>query len=67
MPKEQVIILREISREQAKEEIRKLFLEGDTLYFSDIAKRLSLDLELVVDISRELLEKGEIQVGNKTS
>lgn len=62
LPRQQVVVLREISREQAKDEISKLFLEGGRLYYSDIAHKLRLDLELVVEICRELLEKGEIQV-----
>jgi hypothetical protein len=60
MLKEETIILREISREEAKDEILQLFLKGETLYFSDIAKQLRLDLELVVDICRELIMEGDI-------
>ncbi len=62
IPEEKVIVLREISREKAKEEIRQLFLGGRTLYYSDIAEELRLDLELVVDICRELQESGELRI-----
>jgi DNA invertase Pin-like site-specific DNA recombinase len=62
MPKEKVIVLREISREQAKQEIQQLFSRGRTLYYSDIAEELRLDLQLVVDICRELEENGEVKV-----
>ena len=62
MPEEKVIVLREISREQAKQEIQELFSNGRTLYYSDIAEELRLDLELVVDICRELQGSGEIKV-----
>lgn len=62
MPKEKVIVLREISREQAKQEIQQLFSSGRTLYYSDIAEELSLDLELVVDICRELEGNREVRV-----
>jgi regulator of replication initiation timing len=62
MPKKKVIVLREISREQAKQEIQQLFSSGRTLYYSDIAEELSLDLELVVDICRELEENREVRV-----
>jgi hypothetical protein len=62
MPEEKVIVLREISKEQAKQEIQQLFSSGRTLYYSDIAEELRLDLELVVDICRELQEEGEIEV-----
>jgi cell division protein FtsB len=37
---EQVIVLRSITRNQAKQEILELFQSGETLFFSDIAKRL---------------------------
>ena len=62
MPEEKVIILREVSREQAEGEIRALFATGETLYYSDIAERLGLDLELVVEICNELKEQGDIEV-----
>ena len=62
MPEEKVIVLREMSREQAKQEIQQLFSSGRTLYYSDIAEELRLDLELVVDICRELEESREVKV-----
>ena len=62
IPKERMIILREVSKEEAKEEIRNLFSTGRTLYYSDIAKKLSLDLEMVVDICNELQKSGEIGI-----
>lgn len=66
LPSEKVIILRKVSKEQAKKEIRKLFSESNTLYYSDIAERLGLDLELVVDICNELQRQGKIKVDDKT-
>lgn len=65
VPKEKVIVLREISREEAKEEIRQLFSNGRTLYYSDIAEELRLDLKLVVDICHELQESGEIGIDDR--
>ena len=62
IPEEKVIVLREISREKAKKEIRQLFSSGRTLYYSDIAEELRLDLELVVDICHELQESGELKI-----
>ena len=56
---EEVIVLREITREEAKQEIRQLFQSGRTLYYSDIAEELKLDLKLVVDICREFQENKE--------
>lgn len=62
MPKEVVVVIREISREEAKTEIVRLFKKGKILYYSDIARELSLDLELVVDICEELRKQGEITI-----
>ena len=62
IPKERVIILREISREEVKEEIHNLFSTGRTLYYSDIAEELRLDLEMVVEICSELQQRGEISI-----
>jgi len=59
---EEVIVLRDIAREEAKQEIEQLFKSGRTLYYSDIARELKLDLELVVDICNELQESGVVEV-----
>ena len=59
---EAVIVLRTITREQAKQEIMELFQTGETLYYSDIAQRLRIDLPLVVEICQELENEGEIGV-----
>jgi len=58
---EEVMVVRDITKEEAKEEIRQLLNGGDTLYFSDIADKLRLDLEMVVDICREL--QGDKEIG----
>lgn len=62
LPSEKVILLRDISRKDAKKEISQLFSEGKTLYYSDIAERLNLDLQLVVKICNELHKRGEIKI-----
>jgi hypothetical protein len=62
LPSEKVIMLRELSKEEAKNEIKRLFSSGKTLYYSDIAQQLELDLELVVDICNELQKQGEITI-----
>ena len=59
---EEVMVIREITKEEAKKEIRQLFLTGRTLYYSDIAEELKLDLKLVVDICREFQENKEIGI-----
>lgn len=67
IPKEKVVVLREISKKEAKEEILRLFTMEQKLYYSDIAKRLGLDLKLIVEICNELQQKGEIEVVDDTS
>lgn len=62
LTKEKVVILREISKEEAKKEVRNLFSTGKTLYYSDIAQELGLDLELAVEICNELQKQGEIAI-----
>ena len=63
-PKQQTIILREITKEEAMQEIEELFKKGDTLFYSDIAEKLHIDLELVVDICEELIKKGKVEIAN---
>ncbi len=53
---------RDIPREQAMEEIRSLFSGGRVWYMSDIAERLNLPDELVIDICNELRAKRELRV-----
>jgi len=57
---EKIIVVRELPRKKAKNEIRKLFETGDVLDYGIIAEKLQLSLPLVVDICNELEEKGEI-------
>ncbi len=65
--KEKVIVLKEITREEAKKEIQQLFAGGRTLYYSDIVKELRLDLETVVEICNELHESKEIGIDDRVS
>lgn len=62
LPIERAIILRAISKEEAEKEICNLFAKGGPLYYSDIAERLNLDLEMVVNVCNELQKRGEIKV-----
>ena len=64
---QEVIVLRTIDRDTAKQEIRELFQGAETLYYSDIAKRLCLELPLVVEICQELIEEEEIEVNDDTA
>ena len=64
---QEVIVLRTVDRDTAKQEIRELFQGAESLYFSDIAKRLRLELPLVVEICQELIEEEEIEVNDDTA
>ncbi len=57
---EEIVLLRSISREKAKEEIMKLLDKSDKLYYSDIANALRLDLKEVVEIIEELEAEGKV-------
>ena len=59
---ESLIVLREVPRRQAKKEIVKLFQKGGSLFYSDIAEQLRLDLELVVDLCSELEKEQKIKL-----
>jgi hypothetical protein len=57
------VVLRAISRDQAKTEILNLFKKSHkTLFYSDVSELLSLDLELVVELCNELENEGLIGV-----
>lgn len=60
---EEMLQLREIPREQAKEEIRKFFQDhhGEAIYPSDILEALHLDYDLVYEICEELEKEGKIK------
>ena len=52
----------ELQRAYHKLQIEDLFESGRTLYFSDIAQELGLDLREVVSICRELMREHKIHV-----
>ena len=60
--REKVIVLREMTRDEAKQAIKAHFSNGRTLYYSDIVKELGIDLETVVEICNELERDKEIAV-----
>ena len=59
-----VIELREVTMDEARAEIVDLFATGETLYYSDIADRLRLDLEMVVEICNKLQEEDVIYLAD---
>jgi len=59
--RETTIVLRTLSREEARQEILALFRDAkEPLYYSDIAERLQMDLEQVLEITTELEREGLI-------
>jgi dCTP deaminase len=62
----QTIVLRSVSRDQAKQEVLELFKNAKkSLFYSDIAEQLQLDLELVLELCTELENEGQIGVLNQ--
>lgn len=56
------MILQTMSREEAKGKIKSLFERTQgTLYYSDVAKELNMDLKTVVEICEELKNEGIIR------
>jgi dCTP deaminase len=59
--RDSTVILRTLTREEARAEILTLFKSAsEPLYYSDIAERLQIDLEQVLDITNELEREGLI-------
>ena len=60
---EKFLEIREIPREQAKEEVRAFFKahHGEAIYPSDVMEALSLDYDLVYEICEELEKEGMVK------
>jgi len=60
---EKILEIREIPRDQAKEEIRAFFKahDGEAIYPSDVMEALSLDYDLVYEICEELEKEGMVK------
>ncbi|MCH8291215.1 hypothetical protein IH992_08970 [Candidatus Poribacteria bacterium] len=59
---ESFIIIRDVPREQAKNEIKQLLLSSPIpLDYGEILEKLGLDLELIVEVCDELIEEGIIE------
>lgn len=61
---ENTVVIRSITREEAKKEIMELLDKSDKLYYYDIAEALNLDLELVVNLIAELESEGMVGEAN---
>ena len=55
-----IIVIREISKEQARKEIIKSFEAGEPLDQADLADMLSLEISLVIEVCNELIEEGVV-------
>ena len=60
MQPEEVIEIREISKEQARKEIVESFKSGEPLDHADLADALALEISLVVEVCNELIEEGVV-------
>ena len=58
---QEVVVLREVPRDEAKAEIRQAIDADPGIGFGDLAVRLRLDLDLVVELCQELLGEGKIE------
>lgn len=56
-----IINIRDIPRDQAKQEIQEYFKKHATAYVSEVAEDLELDLELVFDITDELEKENKVE------
>ena len=57
---DEFIEIREISKEQAREEIIESFKSGEPLDHADLADALALEISLVVEVCSELMEEGVV-------
>jgi dCTP deaminase len=59
----QTVVLRSIPKDQARQEILDLYKESKvSLFYSDVAEQLALDLEIVLELCTELENEGKIGV-----
>jgi len=59
----QTVVLRSIPKDQARQEILDLYKKSEgSLFYSDVAERLALDLEVVLELCTELENEGKIGV-----
>lgn len=57
----EIIELQDISRDEAKKQIISYLKEHKTVYISQLAEQLRLDIELIIDITNELEQEGKIR------
>ncbi|GEM_PF-4061081 len=59
---EHIVFIREINRNQAKKEIDEFIKTNKTTDLIDIQNKLGIDLELIVDIVKELNKEGKVKL-----
>ncbi len=59
-----IIVVQEISKEDAKVRIKELFDKhsNENIYPSEVAEKLHIDYDLVLEIVEDLLKEDEIEV-----
>lgn len=59
-----IIVVQEISKEDAKARIKELFDKhsGENIYPSEVAEKLQIDYDLVLEIVEDLIKEDEIEV-----
>lgn len=62
---EKVVVLKPITKKEARAKIIRLFKSGKVLYYTDIVQKLGIDLPLVVEICNELEKEGIIGTARK--
>lgn len=62
---EKVVVLKPITKKEARAKIIRLFKSSKILYYSDIVEKLGIDLPLVVEICDELEKEKIIGVAKK--
>lgn len=58
-----IVVLETVTKEEAKEKIKELIRQTDTNFYPDeIAEKLCIDFQLVMEIMNELIDEEEIEV-----
>lgn len=62
-PIRKIVVLETVTKEEAKEKIKELIGQTDIEFYPDeIAEKLCIDFQLVMEIINELIDEGKIEV-----
>ncbi len=56
-----IIKVRDVDYGRAKKEMLEYYESHDNPYMSEVAEGLELDLELVINITKELIKEGQVK------